>query len=478
MYLKSASLGFFALIATACNAFATLPWAGVAPNDTGSYDIPWLGTITQDAGNGWVLHKNLGWIYADGSSPESVSIYKTGAGWFWTGSSFSHYLYSYDLGGWVYYSPDTSSPQWFYDYKHKEWVRDLMNGQEVQSLDTMLTFIAQRANVPAIACAIVKSGKIIAHGQGGVIYNGSTTEVRASSRWGIGSVTKSMTDILAEKLVNAGLAGWDEKLPALLPDVAMNAAWNDVTLEDLAKHTAGLDDTAILAGIDTTTVSTTPAIGRTQITNLVLAGTPTWTPGSHYNYSSIGYMILAAALERRAGISYEEALVSQVLAPLGLDNYGFLNPSSGNDSDGQPWGHYNGTPLNPATPVVFPAAIPAGGVNLTIDDLATYIATNLAGEQGLSTYLPKADWTMLHYDASTANPSYAFGWDIGTYAEQVGPGDFNHAGCDQAFTSLVVAAPAADICIAMVTNEGNSTLAYQALYSVFLNLLNDYLPAN
>jgi D-alanyl-D-alanine carboxypeptidase len=476
MKIKSVLLFSFLLAAVASSAQAGLPWAGVSPDASGSYDIPWLGKVHEDATNGWVRHEQLGWMYATGDSPKSVYLYKPGAGWLWTSEDDAYYFYSYDIGGWLYYCPGTSNPQWFYDNKHATWVRDLLNGAEVTNLDAVIASVVQQTGVPALACAVVVKGKIIAHGEYGAIYKGSTTPVSAASKWVVGSITKSMTCILAEKMVEQGLVKWDDKLQDLLPDITMNAGWYNVTLDELAHHTAGIDDTAILLKFDVTTLSGMPAAERTEIATSILQDAPSWRPGTKYTYSSIGYILIGAALERRAGKSYEELLVSQVLAPLGLDSYGFLNPAAGANRESQPWGHYDGVPLDPdlATTGVIPAAIPAGGVNMTIDDLARYISANLSGQEGLCTLMTKPEWTMLHYNTSDANTSYAFGWYTGTYAADVGPYDFSHPGSDKTFTTLVVAAPSYDMCIALATNEGDVALSTPALSALYAAIANYY----
>lgn len=146
--MKKSLLLILALTFGTIAASAKLPWAGVEPAADGSYDIPWLGKIAEEATNGWVRHKELGWIYADGASAQSVYIYKPGAGWLWTGENSAHYFYSYDIGGWLYYFPGTVNPQWFYDYKHKTYVRDLMNGADTEDLSPLSPPSCNRPEFP------------------------------------------------------------------------------------------------------------------------------------------------------------------------------------------------------------------------------------------------------------------------------------------------------------------------------------------
>jgi CubicO group peptidase (beta-lactamase class C family) len=469
---------FLALVLSTLTLPAALPWADVEPAEDGSYDIPWLGKIAEIASNGWVRHEQLGWIYVDGKSAQSVTIYKPEAGWFWTGKGSTHYFYSYNTQGWLYYFPGTSEPQWFYDYKHMTYVRNVMNGAGTEDLSPVIAAVVQQTGVPAMACAVVVKGKIVARGEAGVIRNGSTTQVNAQSKWVIGSITKSMTSLLVQKLVDENIVSWNDRLADALPDIRMNPEWADVTLEQLAKHTAGIDDAEILKTFDFSKLTFSTFIGmRTQAASVILQSTkPSWTPGTHYCYSSIGYILLAAAIEHETGLATEDMLNNMVLAPLGFSSAGFRNPAAGNNRDSQPWGHFDGTPLDPnlTTTGIPLAAIPAGGVNMTIDDLALYASAHLAGQEGLCTYLPRDEWGSLHYNGSTANPDYAFGWDIGNYAKIFGPGEFDHTGCEKTFTAAAVASPSYDLCLVVATNEGDETVSEPALEVLVSALLNHF----
>jgi CubicO group peptidase (beta-lactamase class C family) len=465
--LSAASL--LALAATPMSA--RLAWAGTEPDAQGRYDIPWLGPVTESA-NGWVRHEQFGWMYVDGQSPDSIYIYKPGAGWLWTGSDCNRFLYSYDLGGWIYYYPNTTNPQWFFDYKHDTWTRDLLDGTVRVDLNGEIQSVIDATGVPAMACAIVHKGKIIARGEAGVIYNGSTTKVGPESRWIIGSITKSMTAMLAGEYVAQGKLRWDDTLETLLPDVPMKDEWKSVTLRQILTHSAGLDDEVLVTQFDPYALTGTIPEQRTSVATFALANAPAWAPGSKYAYSNIGYLIAGAILERVDGTDYETLLTTKVLDPLGLASHGFLNPGNGH-RDSQPWGHYDGEPLDPDLPTtgMMPVLISTGGVNLTIDDLAYYASAHLAGQQGLCPLLAKNDWNTLHYDTTSANPKYAYGWESNTFGDAFGGNEFSHSGCDNTFTAEIVCAPALDLCLVLTTNEGNEEISADALAQLYQRLM-------
>jgi CubicO group peptidase (beta-lactamase class C family) len=55
-----------------------------------------------------------------------------------------------------------------------------------------------------------------------------------------------------------------------------------------------------------------------KLYDFVSGHVPKYEPGTHFEYSSLGFGLLGIALARRAGKSYEELLIERVCDPLGL----------------------------------------------------------------------------------------------------------------------------------------------------------------
>ena len=77
---------------------------------------------------GWVFHEDHGWVYPSLATDGSLWFYDADMqDWLWTSSSVylagqTHFLYSSVGQAWLYHSPDTVNPRWFYHYAIGKWI--------------------------------------------------------------------------------------------------------------------------------------------------------------------------------------------------------------------------------------------------------------------------------------------------------------------------------------------------------------------
>lgn len=123
--------------------------------------------------------------------------------------------------------------------------------------------------------------------------------VTPTTRFGIGSITKSMTSISLLELRDAGK--FDPNLPVTtyLPWFTPIDPYRPITSHDLFTHTSGLPDNGATDKIATTKVR--------------------WAPGTRWDYSNLGYAVLGRILESLSGTSDFDTIVHHsVLDPLGM----------------------------------------------------------------------------------------------------------------------------------------------------------------
>lgn len=171
-------------------------------------------------------------------------------------------------------------------------------------------FCAEHHNLAGIGAslAIAEDGelRLIASAGRGCLEG---QDVSASTRFRIGSITKLLTAALVLRLVDAGRVRLDEAVVRALPELA--AGVDDraarITWRHLLTHTAGLPDPAPLE-LQAEGADWLQALGER----------PLWRePGALWSYSSDGYAVAGAALERLTGQTFERLLAERVLAPLG-----------------------------------------------------------------------------------------------------------------------------------------------------------------
>lgn len=118
----------------------------------------------------------------------------------------------------------------------------------------------------------------------------------------VGSITKTVTGVLVARAVDDGLVRLDETLGEIFPDAPADKA--GITVLQLLTHDAGLVDAV---GDDAEVLS------RQQFVDRVFAIPLADAPGDGYEYSNVGYGMLAAILEERSAVSYD-AYLDSVLA--------------------------------------------------------------------------------------------------------------------------------------------------------------------
>ncbi|MDX8351999.1 serine hydrolase domain-containing protein [Cognatiyoonia sp. IB215182] len=118
----------------------------------------------------------------------------------------------------------------------------------------------------------------------------------------LGSIAKTVTAIATLHLIEEPGLSVQSTLAALLPDVPDDKA--NITLHQLLTHTSGI--------VESTGDDNEP-LTRAAFLERVLATPLDNTPGATYAYSNAGYSLLAAVIEIRSGMTYEDYLIENVI---------------------------------------------------------------------------------------------------------------------------------------------------------------------
>src|SRR3990167_3481579 len=109
-------------------------------------------------------------------------------------------------------------------------------------VDVLVERTLKTFDVPGIAVAIVKDGKIV-HAKGyGVKSILTNQKVDANTLFGIASNSKAFTSTALAMLVDEGKINWDDKVIKYLPNFKMynDYVTNEFTIRDLLTHRSGL----------------------------------------------------------------------------------------------------------------------------------------------------------------------------------------------------------------------------------------------
>lgn len=325
-------------------------------------------------------------------------------------------------------------------------------------LSAFLEPLRAKSDLPALAAAVVMSGKIKAVGAVGVRKLGAGVPVTMDDQFHLGSCTKAMTATLIAKLVEDGKLKWDTTPADVFPEFSegMNEGFRTVTIRHLLSHRAGLPGESAPAGMTLLQVHRLPGPPREQrleYTRLMLAPPPACTAGSKYIYSNAGYAIAGAMAERVMDKSWETLIAEQVFGPLGITSAGFGAMGTSGKID-QPWQHRmaggKALSIEPGPLADNPPAIaPAGTVHMNVADWARFVADHVNEGKKRGRLLKRTTYRTLH--TAPYGGEYAFGWIVAPRPWAKGDA-LTHAGSNTMNFAVVWAAPKRGFAVLVMTN--------------------------
>lgn len=330
---------------------------------------------------------------------------------------------------------------------------------EVRNLNDLLEPIRTANRVPALACAVILSNRVVGLGSVGLRKSDiDSAPVTPNDKWHHGSLTKSMTATLAAILVQRGIIRWETTLGEVFPTLAgsMKPAWRTVRLDWLCSNRAGAPEDLNSSGIwvQLSNFRGTPFEGRRLLLDRLIRTDPISTPGTAYEYSNAGFALAGHMMETVAGKPWEELLTEHLFKPLGMTSAGFGVPATPRHID-QPWGHQrisgNNVPIEPGPSADNPPAIgPAGTVHCSLLDLAKYTAFHVHGHLTDTPILSRDAIVRLH-TAVPNNGGYGYGWNVTTRPWANGLA-LNHAGSNVQWYSVIWMAPNRQFAVVAICN--------------------------
>jgi len=282
-------------------------------------------------------------------------------------------------------------------------------------LTQIVESVRQAFNVPALGGAIVSRRGTVAIGVVGVRRWGTTPPVTLADKWHLGSNAKTMTAFLAAMTVKAGRMGWMDLVTARYPELAAVARPEFATLNlaDLATMRSGI------TGNPNFTPTGTLARQRLAVDRWAI-GHPPIEPRGTYYYSNVAYQILGEIIGRAWTTGYEEAMRTQLWAPLGITSAGF-GPTTAAGMTDQPIGHFpDGGSWTVCEACDNSWATGSGRIHISLPDWARLMQEILRADAGQSTLLTQNEARLLTTGATriSASQAYGYGWTTFTNVAQ------------------------------------------------------------
>ena len=192
-----------------------------------------------------------------------------------------------------------------------------------QHSDATLAAVRQAAGIPGIAAAIYQDDRLAWEGYVGLADTETGEPLTREVRFRVGSVSKVVTAVALARLWQRGAIDLDADVRRYVPGFPRHDGV--VTARLLAGHLGGIRNYQPrdfdVTGIDRRHFATTSEALE------IFAGDPLVAPpGTQYHYSTLGYTLLAAAMEGATGKDFLALLAEEVFTPLGLHDTGADEP--------------------------------------------------------------------------------------------------------------------------------------------------------
>jgi CubicO group peptidase (beta-lactamase class C family) len=271
----------------------------------------------------------------------------------------------------------------------------------------------------------------------------------------IGSITKQFTSTIILQLVEKHELSLQDRLSKYISDYPHG---DSITIENLLTHTSGIfnytNDPDFMQNYSEHPISRDSLIARFKYKPL------DFLPGSKWNYSNSGYILLGAIIEKVTGKSYFSVVHENIFQPLGMSHSGF--DFTDLRTRDKATGYLNGS-SQPAGIVDSSVSFAAGAIYTTTGDLYKWDQALYTNRIVTQASLQKA--------FTPYQSSYGYGWGI-SYA--YGKKNVGHGGGITGFVSFINRVPDDEICIILLSNW--PTAALPKIAGDINNLLNGKSP--
>ena len=177
-------------------------------------------------------------------------------------------------------------------------------------LDSVVKAEMERQRVPGLAVAVVKDGRVVKVAGYGFASVEHRVPVTPETMFQTASVGKQFTAATVMVLVEDGKIALSDPITKYLPEAPKS--WRGITIRHLLTHTSGIPDYA------TETFDLRRDYSENDLVRLAFNLKSEFAPGSRWNYSNTGYVLLGIIVRKASGQFWGDVLRNRVFLPLGM----------------------------------------------------------------------------------------------------------------------------------------------------------------
>jgi CubicO group peptidase (beta-lactamase class C family) len=271
------------------------------------------------------------------------------------------------------------------------------------------------------AALVAKDGQVLFSGAYGQADRERGIANTLETRFRIGSMNKMFTAVATLQLVEAGKLGLDDHVGEHLRGYPNVDVASKVTVRHLLTHTGGTGD---IFGLEFDRNILTLR-EHSDYVKLYGSRPPRFEPGSRFEYSNYGFVLLGAIIEAVSGESYYDYVRENVFLPAGMTSTDSLPESEDvpNRSIGYMRPYFGSGWRLPNTDLLPWRGTAAGGGYSTVGDLARFADALMSHE------LLSADSTQLLVTGKvTLFPGFKYAFGFEDRRDNDGNGSVGHGG--------------------------------------------------
>lgn len=345
------------------------------------------------------------------------------------------------------------------------------NAQKISSrqIDKIVEKTLKSFNVPGMAVAVIKDGKLVIAKGYGITSIDSKKEVDKNTLFAIASNSKAFTTASLAILVEQKKLAWDDKVTKYIPEFKMYNSFvtEEFTIRDLLTHRSGL-------GLGAGDLMVFPTINSFTVADIIhnlRYLKPVSSFRTKYDYDNLLYIVAGEVIERVSGDTWVDFVEKNIMKPLNMNtSAGSFLTLKDTSNIASPHIPVNGK-LQITSRCYSTTLNAAGGIYASVSDMSKWVSAQLnKGEYNGKKIFSKRSsfemwkpntiknaWAMSHY--KTNFKAYALGWEV---EDLNGHKQVSHTGGLPGMVTQVTMIPDLELGIIVLTNQ-QSGLAFMAV---------------
>ena len=309
----------------------------------------------------------------------------------------------------------------------------------IDKVDAFVHEEMQREKLPGVAIGVISKGEVLiakGYGQANVEHR---VPVTSETVFQSGSVGKQFTAAAVMLQVEEGKLALEDSITKYFTNAP--ESWRPIQIRHLLTHTSGIPDYTV-EDFDYRRDYTEDELA-TMAYQLKLE----FEPGSRWNYSNTGYVLLGILIHKVSGQFYGDVLKERVFAPLGMTTARIISEEDIVPNRAAGYRLADGVLKNQEWVAPKLNTTADGSLYLTVQDF-------VAWDRGLrkSAILKPQSWAQIYMPVTLNSGKtypYGFGWQLGESSSKPW---YRHGGAWQGFTSVISRYLGDDLTIVVLAN--------------------------